>query len=69
MGVKKYKEKNVFLGEIMKHNLFIVIQMCDQWHILTFNSKKCKIMKEDSGILVTIVSRAPNNVYILDERK
>jgi hypothetical protein len=37
--------ENVLLVENMKHNLLSVIQMCDQGHILVFDSKKCEIRK------------------------
>ena len=53
----------------MRHNLLSVSQMCDQGHVLTFTSKDCKIIREDSGELVATISRTPNNIYILDEIK
>ena len=39
LGNKDTEEKNVSLIENMKHNLLSVSQMCDQGHILFFNSK------------------------------
>jgi hypothetical protein len=46
IGNKNENEQNVLLVEDMKHNLLSVIQMCDQGHKLTFDSKKCEIRKE-----------------------
>jgi hypothetical protein len=44
-----------------------VIQMCDQGHKLTFDSKKCEIRKEGSGKLVSTAARTSNNIYVLSE--
>ena len=41
LGDKRTKAENVLQVENMKHNLLSVNQMCDQGHILTFDSKKC----------------------------
>ena len=41
--------------------------MCDQGHILIFNSKYCDIMKEGSNRLVTTIVRTPNNIYIVND--
>jgi len=46
VGNEKEKKENLFLIEYMKHNLPIVIQMCDQGHILSFDSEKCEIRKK-----------------------
>jgi hypothetical protein len=67
LGNEKAKEENVLLIEDMKHNLLSVSQMCDQGHILAFDSKKCEIRKKKLGRLVATMLRSPNNIYILDE--
>ena len=69
LGKKDVAKNNVLLIENMKHDLLNVSQMCDQGHILTFTSKYCKIRRENSGKLVEIVSRTPNNIYLVDEIK
>ena len=51
----------------MKHNLLSVSHMCDQGHILIFNSKECEIREEGSNRLVETTTRTPNNIYILNE--
>ena len=51
----------------MKHNLLSVIQMCDQVHKVTFDSKKCEIRKEGSGKLVATTARTSSNIYVLRE--
>ena len=51
----------------MNHNLFSVGQMCDQGHTILFNSTKCEIRKGRYGEIVAIASRAPNDIYVLDE--
>ena len=51
----------------MKQNLLSVRQMCDQGHILIFNSKDCEIRKEGTNILVATIARTPNNIYILND--
>ena len=40
--------------------------MCDQGHEIFFNSKGCKIRKQGSRKLVSIATRTPNNIYVLD---
>ena len=62
-------QKNVLLLENMTHNLLSVIQLCDQGHILTFNSKECEITRKGSGRLVAIVARTPNDIYVLNRLK
>ena len=59
--------KNVLLVENMNHNLLSVGQMCDQGHTMLFNSTKCKIRKGRYGKIVAAASRAPNDIYVLDE--
>jgi hypothetical protein len=34
-----------------------------------FDSRKCKIKENNSGRLVAIAIRIPNNIYILDMKK
>ena len=51
----------------MNHNLLSVGQMCDQGHTMLFNSTKCEIRKGRYGKIVASASRAPNNIYVLDE--
>jgi hypothetical protein len=51
----------------MKHNILSMIQMCDQVHKLTFDSKKCEIRKEGSGKLVGTAARTSNNICVLSE--
>jgi hypothetical protein len=52
LGRKDASTKNVLVIKNMKHNLLSVSQMCDQGHILIFNSKECEIRKEYSDRLV-----------------
>ena len=59
--------KNVLLVENMNHNLLSVGQMCDQGHTILFNSTKCEIRKGRYGKIVATASRAPNDIYVLDE--
>ena len=59
--------KNFLLVENMNHNLLSVGQMCDQGHTILFNSTKCEIKKGVYGEIVAIPSRAPNDIYFLDE--
>ena len=59
--------KNVPLVENMNHNLLSVGQVCDQGHTMLFNSTKCEIRKGRYGKIVATVSRAPNDIYVLDE--
>ena len=53
--------------ENMNHNLLSVGQMCDQGHTILFNSTKCEIGKGMYGVIVATTSRAPNDIYVLDE--
>jgi hypothetical protein len=69
LGRKKVKVKNVLLVEDLKHNLLSVSKMCDQGYTLTFDSRRCKIKEECSGILVATATRIPSNIYILDQDK
>jgi len=59
--------KNVLLVENMNHNMLSVGQMCDQGHIILFNSTNCEIRKGKYGKIVATASRAPNDIYVLDE--
>jgi hypothetical protein len=63
---KDTTKKKLFVEE-MKHILLSVIQMCDQGHALVFDSKKCKIRKEESSKLVTTTVRTLSNIYVLNE--
>ena len=67
LGSKDVIAKNVLLVENMNHNLLSVGQMCDQGHTMLFNSTKCEIGKGRYGKIVATASRAPNNIYVLDE--
>ena len=67
LGSKYVLSKNVLLVENMNHNLLSVGQMCDQGHTILFNSTKCEIRKGVYGEIVATASRAPNNIYVLDE--
>ena len=60
-------DKNVLLVANMNHNLLSVGKMCDQGHTILFNSKKCEIRKGRYGGIVATESRAPNEIYVLDE--
>ena len=51
----------------MNQNLVNVGQMCDQGHTILFNSTKCEIKKGRYGEIVATSSRAPNDIYVLDE--
>ena len=64
---KDYLAKNILLVENMNHNLLSVGQMCDQGHTILFNFTKCEIRKGKYGEIVAIESRAPNDIYVLDE--
>jgi hypothetical protein len=66
LGNNKAKAENVLLVENIKPNLLSVSKTCDQGHILTFYSHKCKIRREDTGKLVAVTPRTSSNVYILD---
>ena len=67
LGSKDVIAKNVLLVENMNQNLLSVGQMCDQGHTMLFNSTKCEIMKCRYGKIVATTSRAPNDIYVLDE--
>ena len=41
--------------------------MCDQGHTIIFNFTKCEIRKGRYGKIVATSSRAPNDIYVLDE--
>jgi hypothetical protein len=69
LGRKNVKAKNVLLVEDLKHNLLSVSKMCDQGYTLTFDSRKCKIIKNNLGRLVSTATGRPNNIYILDMKK
>ena len=66
LGNNKAKVENVLLVENFKPNLLSVSQTCDQGHILTFDSHKCEIRREDIGKLVVVAPRTSSNVYIID---
>ena len=51
----------------MNHNLLSVGQMCDEGHMMLFNSKKCEIRKGKFSKIVATSSKAPNDIHILDE--
>jgi hypothetical protein len=69
LGSENVKEGKFLLVEDLKHNLLSVSKMCDQVYTLMFDSRKCKIRKNNSGILVATATRRPNNIYILDKKK
>jgi hypothetical protein len=68
VSLGKEKSKNVLLVEKLKLNLLSVSQTCDQGHFCIFDSHKCEIRREDSGKLVGIAPRTPDNVYILNTK-
>ena len=51
----------------MNQNLLSVVQMCDKGHTILFKSMKFEIRKGMYGEIVAIASRAPNDIYVLDE--
>lgn len=67
LGSKDELAKDVLLVENMNHNLLSVGQMCDRGHTMLFNLKKCEIRKDIFGIILATTSKAPNDIYILDE--
>ena len=69
VNIGKDKAKNVLLVENMKPILFVVRQTCDQGNICIFYSQKCEIRRKNSGKLVGVASRTPENVYILNTRQ
>jgi len=46
------KVEKVLCFEKLKHNILSISQMCDQGHILTFDSRECEIRKTNLGKLV-----------------
>jgi hypothetical protein len=69
LGSENVKERKALLVEYLKHNLLSFSKICDQGYTLTFDSRKCKIRENNSGILVATATRRPNNIYILDMKK
>jgi hypothetical protein len=69
IGSENVKAGKVLLVEYLKHNLLSVCKICDHRYTLTFDSQKCKIKENNSGRLVAIATRRPNNIYILDMKK
>lgn len=67
LGSKDELAKDVLLVENINHTFLNVGQMCDQGHTIPFNSKKCEIRKGKFGKIVATASRAPNDIYILEE--
>ena len=67
LGRKDASTKNVLLIGNMRHNLLSVSQMCDQGHMLIFNSNECEIMEEGLEKLMATTARTPNIIYILNE--
>jgi len=67
LGRKDTLTKDLLLVENMNHNLLSVGEMCDQGHTILFSSNKCEIRKGKFGKIVATTSRAPNDIYILDE--
>ena len=65
IGSENVKEGKVLLVEYLKHNLPSVSKICDQGYTPMFDSRKCKIRENNSGRLVAIATRRPNNIYIL----
>ena len=69
MNIGKDKSKNVLLVENMKPSLLSVSQTYDQGRICIFYFEKCEIRRKNSGKLVGVSSRTPENVYILNTRQ
>jgi hypothetical protein len=69
LGSENVKAGKVLLVEYLKHNLLSVSKICDQGYTLTFESRKCKIRENNSGILVATATRIPNNIYIIYMKK
>ena len=67
LGSKDSLANNFLLVENMNHNLLSVGQLCDQGHTILFNSTKCELRKGRYGEILATASRAPNNIYVLDE--
>ena len=66
-GTTTLGRKDALLVENMNHNMLSVGKMCDQGHTMLFNSTKCEIRKGRYGKIVATTSRAPNDIYVLDE--
>jgi hypothetical protein len=69
IGSENVKAGKVLLVEYLKHNLLNVSKICDQGYTLIFDSRKCKIRENNTRRLVSIETRRPNNIYILDMKK
>ena len=65
----KMKAENVLLVENLKPNILSVSQTCDQGHICIFDSKKCEIIRKDSGKHFGTAVRTPSNVYLLENEE
>ena len=65
----RMKVENVLHVNNLKPNLLSVSQTCDQGNICILNSKKCEIIRKDSGNLVGTVVRTPSNLYILENKE
>jgi hypothetical protein len=62
LGSENVKAGKILLVEDMNHNLLSVIKICDQGYTLMFDSRKCKIRENNSGILVATTKRRLNNI-------
>ena len=58
----KMKDENVLLIKNLKPNILSVSQTCHQGHIWIFDSKKCEIIRKDTGKLVGTVVKTLSNV-------
>lgn len=67
LGSRDALAKDVLLVENINHDFLSVVHMFDQGHTMLFNLKKCEIRKGKFDKIVAIASRAPNDIYILDE--
>jgi len=52
---------NVLYVENLKYNMLIIIQLCDNGYIESFNKDQCIVKIEDDGSFFTIVRH--NNMY------
>jgi hypothetical protein len=68
IGSENVKAGKVLLVKDLKNNI-LSVKICDQGYTLTFDCLKCKIREKNSGRLVAIATRRPNNIYILDLKK
>ena len=71
-GIVKLRSKdatteNVLLVKDMKHNILSVSKICDDRHIIMFDSQKFEIRKVGSDKLVATTIRTPRNIYVLNE--